>query len=97
MLNQKIDLNTAVRAKSELISSDIDGEIVMMDIEEGSYYGLNNVASRIWQLVEKEITVSNVCDALLHEYDVDKKECEKEVIKYLETLVDKKLIDICNV
>ncbi|QHV96968.1 PqqD family protein [Spirosoma endbachense] len=67
----------------ETISGQIDDELVMMDIEKGSYFSLNTVATRIWELLEGPLTIENLCDLLLKEYDVDYSECRADVEEHL--------------
>ena len=46
------------------------GDTVMFSIEQGEYYGLNAIGTRIWHLLEKEMSVQEICTILRSEYDV---------------------------
>lgn len=76
----------------EIISGQIQDEIVMMDIESGEYYNLNPVATRIWELLENELTIDELCQILLKEYDVDEKQCKTDVNEHLLKLIKLKLV-----
>lgn len=89
-----IKLHTLVKRKSDFISSEIDGNTVMMSIEEGKYYGMNTVASDIWNLLENPIMVSEMIGLLSNQYDIDAQQCEKEVFNFLATLLENHLIEI---
>ena len=52
-----IDIETIVSRANEHIASELDGEVVMMSIEQGEYYGLGQVGSELWQLIEQPIVV----------------------------------------
>lgn len=67
----------------ETISGQIDDEIVMVDIEKGSYFSLNAVATRIWELLEEPLGLENICDQLLTEYDVSLEKCRADVTEHL--------------
>lgn len=54
-------------------------EIAVMSVEQGAYYGLNEVATRIWELIGMPITFADLCAALQTEYDVTAEQCEREV------------------
>lgn len=69
-----------------LVDAEVDGEVVALSIEHGTCYGLNQVGSRIWKLIEKPIRVSELCAALLAEYKVEPDVCEREVLDLLEQL-----------
>ncbi len=68
---------------SKTISGRLDEELVMMDIEQGKYFALNPVATRIWELLENPLTVEDLCTVLMDEYDVEKEQCSKETEAYL--------------
>lgn len=63
---------------SKTISGRLDDELVMMDIEQGKYFSLNPVATRIWELLESPRSLEDLCDILMDEYDVEKGQCSNE-------------------
>lgn len=83
-----------VQRNPDLLSSQIDGEIIMMNMHDGNYYGLNEIASRIWELIEKPIVYSDLIKALLAEFDVTEEACSNDVSTFLAQLAEKKLIVI---
>ena len=68
------------------IEAEIDNEIVALNIETGTCYGLNRVGSRIWALIEVPSRVEDVCAKLIAEYDVEPTTCERQVLDLLEEL-----------
>ena len=86
--------NTIIQRKSEILSSELDGETVLMSAENGEYLGLDDIGSRIWQLIEKSITFEILIDHLIKEYKVNRIDCEKDVLEFLEGLLNKQLIII---
>lgn len=87
-----LDLDTKIVRNSGLLDSEIDGETVMMSVEQGNYYGLNQVGTEIWKLIETPTVVRDVCKALVTEYKVDKDICEKEVLSFLNDLTSEKIV-----
>lgn len=73
---------------------ELDGDVAMMNIEKGKYYGLNSVASRVWELLEESQIFSELIELLLKEYDVDKTTCEQDVSELLDSLNEAGLITI---
>jgi hypothetical protein len=95
MTNQrKITLEDIIVQKREIDSVDMDGEIVMMDIDKGSYYGFNSVGSYIWKFTEKPSIVKDIVSMLLKEFEVDYKTCEKTVLEFLNRLHNEELITV---
>jgi hypothetical protein len=83
--------------RKEVISGKLDEELVMMDIEKGKYFALNPVATRIWDLLENVLSLEDLCDLLMEEYDVNKKQCHEEVEEHLKEMVKMKLIKVLGV
>jgi hypothetical protein len=67
-------------------------EMVMMSVEVGRYYGLNAVATRIWELLETPRNASELCRHILEEFDVDAATCEAEVRRFVGELLDHGII-----
>lgn len=76
------------------ISCSLDDESVILNIEEGMYYGLNAVASRVWELVQQPRTVREICDRLMSEYEIEESSCTRDVLQLLEQLHRWKLIEL---
>ena len=91
-----IGLHTVIARVEELVSADMDGETALMSVENGAYYGMDAIGSRIWALIEKPRTVSELCDALLQEFDVEREECERDVLAFLNKLAENKLLKVTN-
>lgn len=87
-----IDINTTVSQLEGIDVTDLNGEKVMMNLETGQYFVLNEVASRIWELIESPILVNEVINSLLKEYDIDNNNCETAVIEFISRLNYAKLI-----
>jgi len=96
MKKREITTDTVIRQIEEIVASDIDGETVMMSIENGEYYGLDDIGSRIWELIEKPVKVSNLIDTLLERFDVDRGTCEKDVLKFLNDLNGDNILVVGN-
>jgi len=72
--------------------SKIDNEVVMLNVESAKYFALNEVASRIWELIEEKVTVNQIINSLMEEYDVSLQQCSEDVFLYLHALNAKSLI-----
>lgn len=77
---------------SRTISGRLHDELVMMDPEQGRYFSLNPVATRIWDLLEVPQSPDELSVALIEEYEVSYEQCRMEVAEYLENMVSLGLI-----
>jgi hypothetical protein len=76
-----------VIASPQQVSCDVASETVILSLESGEYFGLNEVGATIWRLIQEPHTVEQLRDALLEEYEgVDESECLDEVLRLLEEL-----------
>ena len=89
-----ITLDTTLQRNDDIFSTDVDGEVVMMSIERGSYFGANKMGSRIWELLEQPTLVSGLCEQLMEEFDVDPDRCRTDVLAYMEHLSEHELVEI---
>jgi len=87
-----IRLEHIISRSENQVSADINGETVMMSVEHGSYFGLDTIGSRIWSLIENPISVANIIDILIAEYEVTRNACTVDVIRFLSDLYGKGLI-----
>ena len=78
----------------EQVCSELEGEAVILFPKSGQYYGLNEVGTRVWRLIQEPRTVNEIRDALLAEYDVQPERVEADLLHLLEILKSKGLIEI---
>ena len=87
-----VDSIIVVAAKDQ-IGCNLGEEEVILDLASGVYYGLNNVASRIWELVQKPTAVGQIVEIVLTEYDVDRAQCIDAVNKFLSQMAEHGLLE----
>ena len=93
-MGSQLSLESKVQRSSEPLQAGLDGEVVMMSVEKGSYYGLDPVGSRIWELLEAPRKVSEVVDELLDVYEVEPEVCQRDTVSFLEALIDEGLAEV---
>ena len=93
----QISRTTVIVASERAISSDLAGEAAIIDFQSGSYYGLDEVGATIWKLIAEPRTVSEICDAVVAEYEVDPEVCERDVLAMLGKLAASGLIETGDV
>lgn len=89
-----VDLNSEVVQSKDQVCTEVDGEVVMMSIQKGNYYSLDTVGGVIWERLAQPCRVSELCDALLVEYEVDRATCEADVLRFLSEMENQGLIEI---
>ena len=87
-----IEITNVYMRNGDQVTAKVDDEVVMMSMQQGEYYGLDSIGSRIWELFNKPNSVENIIGTLMQEYDVDRNTCEKDVLEFIQKLVDKGLL-----
>ena len=72
---------------SRTISGRLHDELVMMDLDQGKYFSLNPVATRIWDLLERELTIDELCALLKEEYEVESRTGIEDVSEHMAEMV----------
>lgn len=78
--------DAAIKVLKRLNVTDLSGEKVMVDFEQGKYFMIKGVGNDIWDMLEDGIRVEQIIQKLLEEYDVTEEVCEAETLKFLESL-----------
>ena len=85
---------TNIKKSPNAIESEIDGDIVLMNIYNNEYYSMDSIGSSIWKMLEEPKTIAEIIEQLLEKYDVSPETCEKDTLKFLNQLLDKQIIII---
>ena len=91
-----ISIDSTVAAIKDQMSCDLAGEAVILSIQNGVYYTLNPVGSRIWTMIQEPVKVGKVRDTILEEYDIDREQCEEDLLAILSDLEKEGLIIVEN-
>jgi hypothetical protein len=79
-----IDLDTRLVIPSAVLHQQVSGESVLLDLQSEQYFGLDEVGTRIWQLIAGFGRLRDVKERMHEEYDVDP------------TILDRDLLDLAN-
>lgn len=90
----KLSERSTVVAVKDQVSSDLGGEVAILDLAGGVYYGLDAVGARVWELIQKPIGVDQVQVTILEEYDADRARVERDVLAFLQRLADEGLVEV---
>jgi hypothetical protein len=76
-----------VQRSDGLLTTHVDGEVLAMSIDNGACYGLDRIATRVWELIERPIRIDAICTALEAEFEVSPAICRRDVTELLGTLL----------
>ena len=76
----------------DAVHREIGGEAVLLNLATGTYFGLNEVGSRIWTLLSQQNDRDAILKSLLSEYDAPAEQVEGDLDRLLGQLVEKGLV-----
>lgn len=91
-----LEKDTIITVAEDLTAADLDGEAIILNIKTGHYFGLNELGARVFELIQRPVSMNVVMDALLEEYDVEREQLEHDVLIFLEDLRRHQLISVHN-
>lgn len=93
-----MDVNERVsfKARNNVVATEIDGGEVLLDLDSGQYFSLNETASLVWRgIVERESSVA-IVHRILAVYDVDEERCVDDVSKIIEAFCSAGLVEAAD-
>lgn len=87
-----IDFNQQVHIPAHVIFRELQGEAVVLNLENERYYGLDDIGTRIWSLLAQSTTINDVYETLLGEYDVDPDSLRRDITALIEQLQEQDLV-----
>ena len=87
-MTQTIDIS------SEVLTQEVGGETVILDLKSETYFGLDKVGTRIWQLLVEQEDIRTITATMMNEYDVEENQVEKDIQNLLVKLDEAGLINL---
>jgi hypothetical protein len=87
-----ITLTSTVMRAPEQVSGCIDARAILLSVDNGKYYSMNPMGTRIWERIRAPVRIDALIKDLLQEFDVDPRVCETEVLDFLARLQRERLL-----
>jgi len=91
-----MDLNQTITLSPDVISQEVSGETVLLDLESENYFGLDEVGTRIWQLIKESGDLNTLYSTLLEEYEVSAEQLQQDLDALLGEIEKLGLITLCK-
>lgn len=91
-----LDHSSRLSRNSELIFSKIDNEIVLLGIQNGEYYNLNEIGAFIWELLSNPMTLVEVTNALVENFEITPEECYQDIEPFIIETLKKGIFNVSN-
>lgn len=87
-----MDLNDRITIPSQVMARQVGEELVILDLASSTYFGLDDVGTRIWQLFSEKKSLGEVCEAMALEYDCPQETLLQDIRKMVDELSAKGLV-----
>lgn len=78
--------------RERVLTQHAAGTLVLLDLDGGQYYSLDEVSARVWELCDGEHEVDGIVAAISAEYDAPVETIYEDVLAFLEEMEDEKLL-----
>ena len=92
--NKEVTTSSVVVSSDNVTSTQIEGESILLDLEEGVYYGLNSVGGAIWEEIQEPMLIEDIVRAITNTYDVERGQCREDVLALVTDLEENGLVDV---
>ena len=89
-----MDLDQKITFSETVFAQEVDGEMVLLDMESENYFGLDEVGTAIWQAMQEKETLHEVLDALLEQYEVEAEVLERDLSNFVTKLLESGLVEV---
>jgi hypothetical protein len=89
-----LSLSSRVKVSDDTLFQELSGETVLLELSRGVYYGLDEVGTRIWNLLAEGRSLEETVDVLVTEYDVDRARGAADVLRLVGELEERRLLEI---
>ena len=85
---------TVITVSKDQTFTVLDNETVIVNLAAGTYYSLDAIGTRVWELIQKPTSIADVCAVLVQEYQVEESQCRDDVFDLLDTLAAEGLLQV---
>ncbi len=95
-LDESALINQRFVANKENLFTDLNGEAVILSLQNGKYYGVNTVGAFIWGMIQNPASFEDIRSSAMREYEVDEAVCRQEILSFLKKMSEEGLIEILD-
>lgn len=89
-----LTIDAKISIPEDVLFREVDGEAVLLNIESGKYFGLDEIGTRMWQLLSEHEKIGDAFSRLSGEYDVDEDKLRQDLLGFIEKLSGSGLLQV---
>ncbi len=91
-----VDFQKKIVIPEHVLFRELEAESVLLNIETETYFGLDDVGTRMWNVLADADSIQTAYETLLEEYDVEAETLKKDLAAIIGRLQEKGLIQIAD-
>lgn len=91
---EEVSLEARVAIHGDVVSRELEGEAIILNLESGTYFGLDSVGTRIWALLQEDGSLRRTFELLEQEYDVEPERLKADILRLVEELRANDLLSV---
>jgi hypothetical protein len=93
-MSPTISLDDTPTIAEDVVFRELEGEIVILNLEKGEYFGVDDVGTRMWTLLAEGRSLRQVADIMVSEYDVRRETVAADLLRLAGEMISHGLIRI---
>ncbi len=89
-----MNLDQKITFADTVFAQEVDGEMVLLDMNSENYFGLDEVGTAIWQAMQENGDLKEVFNTLLAQYDVEEEVLKTDLFSFVGKLVESGLVEV---
>ena len=87
-----MELESYPQRNERVIAKGVSESLVLLNLDNGEYYKLNEVGGRVWELCDGNKNVAEMVATICEEYEAPAEVIEADILDLLRDLVDEKMV-----
>src|SRR6185369_9298672 len=96
LMKDEITLKSRVQIAEGVLFQELQGEAVLLNLTTGIYLGLDQIGTRIWQLLQEDGSLHRVMEVMLAEYDVTQEKLAADLLNLVGQMEKQGLLSVAK-
>jgi hypothetical protein len=83
-----------IKTASDIVATKLDNEVTILNINTGKYYALNEIGTRIWELIPEYGETEAILKILINEFNADASVMRRDLLGLINHLVSANLVSL---
>lgn len=87
-----ISIDTVPQKEDNFVETEIDGERIVMHVENGEFFVFNVTSDAIWSAIDGRASLGDICKTLAENFETEASQCRQDVLDFVQDLAHKNLV-----